>query len=190
MGESTTRHRKKRLTSHRARQSPPSRPGAPFFESRAEQSRGKPVMPSVASFMMPAGKAVTACPEDKLRSVVDSLVNEKIGLRRCGRRGQSRRHHHEAGCQQVLPLRGENSTSTPASHVSRVPQSDPAPKATTRNDPIHAPIRPDTPRYDPDEQTTTSHRPSISETAKSSRKSFFSFSPPAPPRRRSHWTLP
>ena len=36
-------------------------------------------MPSVASFMMPAGKAVTACPEDKLRSVVDSLVNEKIG---------------------------------------------------------------------------------------------------------------
>ena len=102
-------------------------------------------MPSVASFMMPAGKAVTACPEDKLRSVVDSLVNEKDRVRRCGRRGQSRRHHHEAGCQQVLPLRGENSTSTPASHVSLVPQSDPAPKATTRNDPIHAPIRPDTP---------------------------------------------
>ena len=36
-------------------------------------------MPSVASFMMPACKCVTACPEDKLRSVVDSLVNEKIG---------------------------------------------------------------------------------------------------------------
>ena len=124
-------------------------------------------------------------------AVRGGLLGQREGrLRRRGRRGQSRRHHHEAGCQQVLPLRGENSTSTPASHVSRVPQSDPAPKATTRNDPIHAPIRPDTPRYDPDEQTTTSHRPSISETAKSSRKSFFSFSPPAPPRRRSHWTLP
>ena len=36
-------------------------------------------MPSVASFMMHASKAVTTCPEDKLRSVVDYLVNEKIG---------------------------------------------------------------------------------------------------------------
>ena len=36
-------------------------------------------MPSVASFMMPAAKCVTAMPEDKLSSVVASLVNEKIG---------------------------------------------------------------------------------------------------------------
>ena len=36
-------------------------------------------MPSVASFMMPAAKCVTAMPEDKLSSVVTSLVNEKIG---------------------------------------------------------------------------------------------------------------
>ena len=36
-------------------------------------------MPSVASFMMPAGKCVTAMPEDTLSSVVHSLVTEKIG---------------------------------------------------------------------------------------------------------------
>lgn len=173
MGESTTQHHRKKKAHFSPRSSVSSlATRRSVFESRAEQSRGKPVMPSVV----------------EIRGGL--LGQRKDRVRRCGRRGQSRRHHHEAGCQQVLPLRGENSTSTPASHVSRVPQSDPAPKATTRNDPIHAPIRPDTPRYDPDEQTTTSHRPSISETAKSSRKSFFSFSPPAPPRRRSHWTLP
>ena len=36
-------------------------------------------MPSVASFMMPAAKCVTAIPEDKLSSVVTSLINEHIG---------------------------------------------------------------------------------------------------------------
>ena len=36
-------------------------------------------MPSVASFMIPAAKCVTAMPEDKLSSVVASLVNERIG---------------------------------------------------------------------------------------------------------------
>lgn len=36
-------------------------------------------MPSVSTFMMPAGKAITAMPQDKLKSVVESLVNEKIG---------------------------------------------------------------------------------------------------------------
>ena len=29
--------------------------------------------------MMPAAKCITAMPEDKLQSVVESLVNEKIG---------------------------------------------------------------------------------------------------------------
>lgn len=42
-------------------------------------SRVRENMPSVASFMMPAAKCVTAMPEDKLSSVVTSLVNEKIG---------------------------------------------------------------------------------------------------------------
>ena len=36
-------------------------------------------MPSVATFMMPAAKCVTAVPEDKLSSVVESLVKERIG---------------------------------------------------------------------------------------------------------------
>ena len=36
-------------------------------------------MPSVSSFMMPAGKCITAMPQDKLQSVVESLVTEKIG---------------------------------------------------------------------------------------------------------------
>jgi hypothetical protein len=36
-------------------------------------------MPSVSSFMTPAGKAVTAFTEDRLQSVVESLVKEKIG---------------------------------------------------------------------------------------------------------------
>lgn len=36
-------------------------------------------MPSVATFMMPAHKCVTAVPEDKLSSVVESLVKERIG---------------------------------------------------------------------------------------------------------------
>ena len=36
-------------------------------------------MPSVSSFMMPSGKCVTAMPQDKLKSVVESLVNERIG---------------------------------------------------------------------------------------------------------------
>ena len=51
----------------------------PQHRRRVPSDNGAAHMPSVASFMMPACKCVTACPEDKLRSVVDSLVNEKIG---------------------------------------------------------------------------------------------------------------
>lgn len=36
-------------------------------------------MPSVSSFMMPRGKVISAMPRDKLQSVVESLVKEKIG---------------------------------------------------------------------------------------------------------------
>ena len=49
--------------------------------TRATRTRRFPKksMPSVASFMMPASKCVTAVPEDKLSSVVTSLVHENIG---------------------------------------------------------------------------------------------------------------
>ena len=37
------------------------------------------VMPSLSTFMMPAGKCITAMPQDKLESVVRSLVSQHIG---------------------------------------------------------------------------------------------------------------
>jgi hypothetical protein len=111
--------------------------------------------------------------------VVDSLVNEKIGCVVVVDAGKA---------VGIITKQDVNRF-----FLSEVRTQPPRPRLTSLsslNPTLPRKPRRDTPRYDPDEQTTTSHRPSISETAKSSRKSFFSFSPPAPPRRRSHWTLP
>jgi hypothetical protein len=146
-------------------------------------------MPSVASFMMPAGKAVTACPEDKLRSVVDSLVNEKIGCvvvvdagKAVGiitKQDVNRFFLSEVRTQPPRPRLPSLSSLNPTQ--PRKPRRE-----TTRYTPRYAPIR----RRKPNPENNLSPSEYITETAKSSRKSFFSFSPPAPPRRRSHWTLP
>ena len=52
--------------------------------------------------MMPAGKCVTAMPEDTLSSVVHSLVTEKIPRRRRGPERPPRGYRHEAGRTDVL----------------------------------------------------------------------------------------
>ena len=191
LGESTTRHHRKKKAHFSPRSSVSSlATRRSVLESRAEQSRGKPVMPSVASFMMPAGKAVTACPEDKLRSVVDSLVNEKIGCvvvvdagKAVGiitKQDVNRFFLSEVRTQPPRPRLPSLSSLNPTQ--PRKPRRE-----TTRYTPRYAPIRPRNP-------IPTNKQPLTvrvyHETAKSSRKSFFSFSPPAPPRRRSHWTLP
>ena len=105
-------------------------------------------MPSVASFMMPAGKAVTACPEDKLRSVVDSLVNEKVGsvvvvdaVKAVGiitKQDVNRFFLSEVRTQPPRPRLPSLSSLNPT------PPRKP-PRETTRYTPRYAPIRPDTP---------------------------------------------
>ena len=102
-------------------------------------------MPSVASFMMPAGKAVTACPEDKLRSVVDSLVNEKVGCvvvvdagKAVGiitKQDVNRFFLSEVRTQPPRPRLPSLSSLNPT------PPRKP-PRETTRYTPRYAPIRP------------------------------------------------
>ena len=132
-------------------------------------------MPSVASFMMPAGKAVTACPEDKLRSVVDSLVNEKVGCvvvvdagKAVGiitKQDVNRFFLSEVRTQPPRPRLSSLSSLNPTQ--PRKPRRE-----TTQYTPRYAPIRRRNP--DPDEQTT-SHRPSISRNRKKFSEEFFQF---------------
>ena len=147
-------------------------------------------MPSVASFMMPAGKAVTACPEDKLRSVVDSLVNEKIGCVVVVDAGKAVGIITKQDVNRFFL--SEVRTQPPRPRLTSLSSLNPTQPRKPRRETTRT--RPDTPRYADETKIPTNEQPLTVrvyyETAKSYRKSFFSFSPPAPPRRRSHWTLP
>ena len=120
-------------------------------------------MPSVASFMMPAGKAVTACPEDKLRSVVDSLVNEKIGCVVVVDAGKAVGIITKQDVNRFFL--SEVRTQPPRPRLTSLSSLNPTPprkprRETTQYTPRYAPIRPDTPTAP--RSRTTSHRPSIS----------------------------
>lgn len=144
-------------------------------------------MPSVASFMMPACKCVTACPEDKLRSVVDSLVNEKIGcvvvVDTLSRKAVGIITKQDVNRYFLSEVSARNARSLPRPFPSSFDVlSRPAPrKATTKR----APIRPDDGTLPKPLTVRGNSPPSLH---KSSRKNFFSSSPPAPPGRRSLWT--
>ena len=104
-------------------------------------------MPSVASFMMPAGKAVTACPEDKLRSVVDSLVNEKIGCVVVVDAGKAVGIITKQDVNRFFL--SEVRTQPPRPRLTSLASLNPTRprkprRETTRYTPRYAPIRPDT----------------------------------------------
>lgn len=116
-------------------------------------------MPSVASFMMPACKCVTACPEDKLRSVVDSLVNEKIGcvvvVDTLSRKAVGIITKQDVNRYFLSEVSARNARSLPRPFPSSFDVSSrPAPrKATTKNAPRYDPTTAPSPNRSPSEET-------------------------------------